>query len=84
MVKKGNLFLTIKGKKNNGKKFIFKALKKGAQGIVSSQKIKNYKKLLIKVPNELKFLNNFALKKLLKQDFSHNRKLRKNFIKRFN
>ena len=63
VVKKGNLFLTIKGKKNNGKKFIFKALKKGAQGIVSSQKIKNYKKLLIKVPNELKFLNNFALKK---------------------
>ena len=63
VVKKGNLFLTIKGEKNNGKKFIFNALKKGAKGIVSSQKIKNYKKLLINVPNELKFLNNFALKK---------------------
>tara|TARA_B100001115_G_scaffold138210_1_gene105696 strand:- start:877 stop:3654 length:2778 start_codon:yes stop_codon:yes gene_type:complete len=63
VVKKGNLFLTIKGKKNNGKKFISNALKKGAQGIVSSQKIKNYKKLLINVPNELKFLNNFAFKK---------------------
>ena len=63
VVKKGNLFLTIKGKKNNGKKFIFNAFKKGAKAIVSSQKIKNYKNQLIKVPNELKFLNNFAFKK---------------------
>ena len=38
MVKKNNLFLTIKGKNNDGAKFIPKALKKGARYIVTSKK----------------------------------------------
>ena len=38
MVKKNNIFLTIKGKNNDGSKFIFKALKKGAKYIISANK----------------------------------------------
>ena len=60
VVKKNNLFLTIKGKNNDGIKFISKALKKGAKYIISSKKIKNIKIKLIKVDNEIKFLNKFA------------------------
>ena len=59
-VKKDNLFLAIKGKINDGNKFIFKALKKGAGFIVSSQTKKNYKKKILKIDNEINFLNNFA------------------------
>ena len=44
MLKKDNLFLTIKGKNNNGAKFVTKAIKKGAKYIVSSQNIKKQKK----------------------------------------
>ena len=60
MVKKNNLFLTLRGKKNNGINFIPNALKKGAKYIVSSKIIKNYKKKIIKVENEIKFLKKFA------------------------
>ena len=63
MLKKDNLFLTIKGKNNNGAKFVTKALKKGAKYIVSSQNIKKQKKKTIKVKNEIKFLNKYASKK---------------------
>ena len=60
MVKKNNLFLTIKGENNDGDKFIPDALKKGARYIVSSKKIKKYEKKTIKVKNEILFLNQFA------------------------
>ena len=60
MVKKNNLFLTIKGKNNDGSKFISHALKKGAKYIVSSKVIKKYRKKTIKVKNEVTFLNQFA------------------------
>jgi MurE/MurF fusion protein len=60
MVKKNNLFLTIKGANNNGIKFIPNALKKGARYIVSSKKIKKYERTTIKVKNEILFLNQFA------------------------
>jgi MurE/MurF fusion protein len=60
MVKKNNLFLTIKGKKNDGNKFIADALKKGAKYIISSKVIKKYKKKTIIVKNEISFLNKFA------------------------
>ena len=60
MVKKDNLFLTIKGKKNDGSKFIFEAIKRGAKYIVSSKVIKKYKKKTINVKNEIKFLNKYA------------------------
>ena len=63
MLKKDNLFLTIKGKNNNGAKFVTKALKKGAKYIVSSQNIKKQKNKIIKVKNEIKFLNKYASKK---------------------
>ncbi len=63
MLKKGNVFLTIKGKNNNGAKFVTKALKKGAKYIVSSQNIKKQKNITIKVENEIKFLNEYASKK---------------------
>ena len=60
MVKKNNLFLTIKGENNDGSKFISDALKNGAKYIVSSKIIKKYKKKTIKVKNEISFLNDFA------------------------
>ena len=43
-IKKDNLFLTIKGKNNDGVKFISQALKKGAKYIVTSKNIQSYKK----------------------------------------
>ena len=63
VVKKDNLFLTIKGKNNDGIEFIDEAFKKGAKYIVSSKKINNRKNKVIKVSNEIKFLNEFAKKK---------------------
>ena len=60
MVKKNNLFLTIKGKNNDGTKFISHAVKKGAKYIISSKVLKKYKKKTIKVKNEISFLNKFA------------------------
>ena len=60
MVKKNNLFLTIKGANNDGIKFIPDALKKKARYIVSSKKIKKYETKTIKVKNEILFLNQFA------------------------
>ncbi len=63
LVKKNNLFLTIKGKKNDGLNFIPQALRKGAKYIVSSTKIKKNKGKIIKVNNEIKFLNNYAITK---------------------
>ncbi len=62
-IKKGNLFLTIKGKKNDGIKFIKKALKKGAKYIVTSKNSKKFKRKVIRVNNVIKFLNEFAIQK---------------------
>ena len=63
VVKKNNLFLTIKGKKNDGIKFIPTAIKKGAKFIISSKKLKKYKNKILKVDNEINFLNDFASRK---------------------
>ena len=60
MIKKNNLFLTIKGKNNDGSKFINNAIKNGAKYIVSSKVLKKYKKKTIMVKNEVSFLNQFA------------------------
>jgi len=60
MVKKNNLFLTVKGVNSDGIKFIPHALKNRARYIVSSKKIKEYKKKTINVKNEILFLNQFA------------------------
>ena len=60
VVKKNNLFLTIKGKNNHGVQFVNDALKKGARYIVSSRTIKKFNKKTIKVKNEISFLNQFA------------------------
>ncbi len=63
LVKKKNIFLTIKGKKNDGFKFIPQAIEKGAAYIISSRKTETKRKKIIKVNNELKFLYNFASQK---------------------
>ena len=63
LVEKNNLFLTIKGKNNDGKNFISHAIKKGAKHIISSKIIKKFKNKTLKVKNEVKFLNEFASKK---------------------
>ena len=58
-IKKGNLFLAIKGNNNDGNKFINQAKKKGAGCLVSAYNIKKDKKV-IKIKNTILFLNNFA------------------------
>ena len=62
-LKKDNLFLAIKGRKNNGNKFINEALKKKAGCIICSEKIKIKDKKIIKIKNVLSFLNLFAKSK---------------------
>tara|TARA_B100000963_G_C22601395_1_gene660396 strand:+ start:5 stop:1936 length:1932 start_codon:yes stop_codon:yes gene_type:complete len=59
-VKKDNLFLAIKGKNNDGNKFIDIALKKGARFVATSKNSKKYKNKIIKIKNSFSFLNKFA------------------------
>ncbi len=59
-ITKGNLFLTLKGKKNDGKQFIKDALKKGAGCIISSLFLKKDNKKIIKIKEPISFLNHFA------------------------
>ena len=59
-IKKGNLFLAIKGKKIDGNKFVNTALKKGAGCIISSKNLKKNNKKIITVKNPISFLNSFA------------------------
>ncbi len=63
LVKKDNIFLTIKGKNNDGSTFIPNALKKGAKYIITTKNSKKYKRKLILVNDIIKFLNHFAGKK---------------------
>ena len=58
-IKKHDLFLAIRGKKNNGNNFIKDAFRKGAACVVSDKK-KLYGKKIIKVNNSISFLNAFA------------------------
>ena len=62
---KDNLFIAIKGKKNNGNKFINNALKKRAGCIITSSVIRNKNNKIIKVENPISFLNRFAKLKRL-------------------
>ncbi len=63
-VKKGNLFIAIKGPRNDGHEFVSEAIKKGANFCVVSKNIKvNNKSHLIKCDNTIKFLNNLAVLK---------------------
>ena len=50
----------MKGKKKNGSLFVTQASKKGAPYIITSKKIKKFKNRIIKVSDEIKFLNKFA------------------------
>ena len=59
-VNKNNLFLAIRGKKNDGNKFISKVIKRGASLIVTSKKNQRNKNKIFKVNNEITFLNKFA------------------------
>ncbi len=59
-IKKDNLFLAIKGKNNDGNKFIYDALKKKAGCIITSSRVKKNNKKILKVKNTITFLNNFA------------------------
>ena len=62
-LKRGNLFLAIKGKNNDGNEFIPQALLKSAGCVVTSSKIKKKSKKILKVKNTISFLNSFAKKK---------------------
>jgi len=59
-IKKGNLFLAIKGKKINGNKFVNTALKKGAGCVISSKIQRKSNNKIITLKNSISFLNSFA------------------------
>ena len=61
-IKKDNLFLAIKGKKNDGSRFIKDAFKKGAGLAVSSSVKNSHQKNIIKVYDPISFLNCSKLK----------------------
>jgi len=67
IIKKNNLFLGIKGKNNDGNKYIFDAFKKGAGCVVTSSKFKKNNKRIFKVKDPISFLNHFAK---CKRDYS--------------
>ena len=55
------MFLTIKGKKNDGNEFVAQALKKGAGCIVTTSNFKKYNnKKIVKVNDTISFLNSYA------------------------
>ncbi len=62
-IKKDNLFLAIKGKNNDGNKFINNALKDGASFAITSKNYKHKNKKVIKVKNTEKFLREFGILK---------------------
>ncbi len=67
--KKNNLFIAIKGKKNDGHNFIKEAYLKGAAYCVVSKKDKSYiKKKVIKVNDTYSFLKKLSIKKRLNTD----------------
>ena len=51
-IKKDNLFLALKGKKNDGNKFIYEALK-GAGCVITSSNIVKFNKKIIKVDDTI-------------------------------
>ena len=59
-IKKGNLFLAIKGKKNHGNIFVHEAFKRGAACAVLSSISKTKSKRIMKTNNPIKFLRFFA------------------------
>ena len=62
-IKRDNLFLAIKGEKNDGNKYVYSALNKGAGCILSTSSFKKNDKKIIKINNPISFLNRFALLK---------------------
>jgi len=63
-VKKGNLFVAIKGRNKDGHNYISEAIKKGANFCVVSKNVKSFhKKKLIKVKNTNSFLKKLAFHK---------------------
>jgi len=63
-VKKGNLFIAIKGKKHDGHLFVKESLKNKANFCVVEKNLKNINKnKLIRCDNTMDFLNNLAIKK---------------------
>ena len=56
---RGNLFLALKGKNNNGNNFIKDAFRKGASCVISDTS-KKYGKKIFKVKSSISFLNSFA------------------------
>ena len=60
-IKKGNLFIAIKGKNNDGNNYVRESLKKGANLSITTKNFNNKK--IIKVKNTHQFLNKLAVKK---------------------
>ena len=63
-VKKGNIFVAIKGRNKDGHNYISQAIKKGCNFCIISKNVKNsYKNKLIKVKNTNSFLKKIAFYK---------------------
>ncbi len=59
-VKRGNLFIAIKGKNNDGNNYISRAIQRGANYVVTSKFNKRFKHKIIKVKNSITFLRELA------------------------
>ena len=63
-VKKGDVFIALKGKKKHGNQFINDAIKKGARFVITDKKIKkNSSKKIILVANTINYISELASKK---------------------
>ena len=62
-IKKGNLFIAIKGKNNDGHNYVKEAFFKGANYCIVSKNTNNFPKSSYKVSNTYNFLKRFAILK---------------------
>ena len=62
-IKKGDIFLALKGKKYHGNKFIDLSLNKGAKYCITDKKYNGKSTKVILVDNVLKFLTKIAIRK---------------------
>lgn len=60
-INKGDIFISLKGSKDHGEKYINDAIEKGAKLIITEKSISNNKKNIIQVENCLKFLDLMAI-----------------------
>lgn len=62
-IKKGDIFLALRGNNNHGNEFILNAIKNGAKYCITDKKFNSNNKQIIFVENTLNFITSIAQKK---------------------